>query len=69
MLNGRVTPDSGDVAIRKGTQVRCVLQISEFARGSTIRTVIDKALDAANVKGARAIEAKLKLRAAGVLLQ
>ena len=49
MLNGRVTPDSGDVAIRKGTQVRCVLQISEFARGSTIRTVIDKALDAAKV--------------------
>jgi len=33
MLNGRVQPDSGDVAIRKGTQVRCVLQISEFAPG------------------------------------
>jgi ATP-binding cassette subfamily F protein uup len=45
MLNGRVKPDSGDVAIRKGTQVRCVLQISEFAPGETIRTVIDKALD------------------------
>jgi ATP-binding cassette subfamily F protein uup len=49
MLNGRVQPDSGDVAIRKGTQVRCVPQISEFAPGETIRTVIDKALDRANV--------------------
>src|SRR6266478_9050376 len=49
MLNGRVQPDSGDVAIRKGTQVRCVLQISEFAPGETIRTVIDKALDQAKV--------------------
>jgi ATP-binding cassette subfamily F protein uup len=49
MLNGRVKPDSGDVAIRKGTQVRCVLQISEFAPGETIRTVIDKALDQAKI--------------------
>jgi ATP-binding cassette subfamily F protein uup len=49
MLHGRVKPDSGDVAIRKGTQVRCVLQISEFACGETIRTVIDKALDQAKI--------------------
>ena len=49
MLHGRVKPDSGDVAIRKGTQVRCVLQISEFERGETIRTVIDKALDRAKI--------------------
>lgn len=49
ILNGRVQPDSGDVAIRKGTRVRCVLQISEFALGETIRTVIDKPLDQAKV--------------------
>ena len=49
MLNGSVTAESGDVAIRKGTQVRCVLQISEFANGETIRTVIEKALDRAKV--------------------
>jgi ABC transport system ATP-binding/permease protein len=49
MLNGQVTPDSGDVAIRKGTQVRCVLQISEFAAGQTVRTVIERALDVAGV--------------------
>jgi ABC transport system ATP-binding/permease protein len=49
MLQGRVKPDSGDVAIRKGTRVVSVLQISEFAAGETIRTVIDKALDRAKV--------------------
>jgi ATP-binding cassette subfamily F protein uup len=45
MLNGQVSPDSGDVAIRKGTRVRCVLQISEFAAGETIRSVIERGLD------------------------
>ena len=49
MLNGGVKPDSGDVAIRKGTRVSCVLQISEFAPGQTIRSVVDKALDPAKV--------------------
>jgi ATP-binding cassette subfamily F protein uup len=49
MLHGRVKPDSGDVAIRKSTRVTCVLQISEFAGGETIRTVIERALDQANV--------------------
>ena len=49
MLNGRVTPDSGEVAVRKGTRLSCVLQISEFAPGETIRAVIDKALDQAKV--------------------
>jgi ATP-binding cassette subfamily F protein uup len=49
ILNGRISPDSGDVATRKGTRVRCVLQISEFGPGDTIRTVIDKALDQARV--------------------
>jgi ABC transport system ATP-binding/permease protein len=49
MLNGRVSPDSGDVAIRKGTRVNCVQQISEFVPGETIRSVIDKALDQAKI--------------------
>ena len=49
ILNGRVTPDCGDVAIRKGTLIRCVLQVSEFAPGDTIRSVIDKALDQAKI--------------------
>lgn len=49
ILQGRVRPDSGDVAIRKGTRVGTVLQISEFADGETIRSVIDRALDRAHV--------------------
>ena len=52
ILNGRVRPDSGDVAIRKGTRLSSVLQISEFATGETIRSVIDKALDRAQAPGA-----------------
>jgi ABC transport system ATP-binding/permease protein len=49
ILQGRVNPDTGDVAVRKGMRLGCVLQISEFAPGETIRSVIDKALDRASV--------------------
>src|SRR6266478_5237282 len=45
MLVGRVKPDSGDVAIRKGTRLSYVAQISEFAAGVTIRSAIEKALE------------------------
>src|ERR1700694_2040231 len=44
MLIGRVKPDSGDVAIRKGTRLSYVSQISEFVEGVTIRSVIEAAL-------------------------
>jgi ATP-binding cassette subfamily F protein uup len=44
MLFGRVKPDSGEVAIRKGTRLSCVAQISDFAAGVTVRSVIEKAL-------------------------
>ena len=49
MLNGSVTPDTGDVAVRKNMRLSAVLQISEFAKGETIRSVIEKALDRAKV--------------------
>jgi ATP-binding cassette subfamily F protein uup len=49
ILQGRANPDTGDVAVRKGMRLGCVLQISEFAPGETIRSVIDKALDRASV--------------------
>ncbi len=49
MLYGQVIPDTGEVAIRKGMRLSAVLQISEFAPGETIRTVIEKALDRAGV--------------------
>ena len=45
MLIGGVKPDSGDVAIRKGIRLSYVAQISEFAPGVTIRSVIEKALE------------------------
>src|ERR1700704_2441841 len=45
MLIGRVKPDSGDVAIRKGTRLSYVAQISEYAPGVTIRSVIETALE------------------------
>jgi ABC transport system ATP-binding/permease protein len=49
MLIGRVKPDSGDVAIRKGTRLSYVAQISEFGPGVTIRSVIERALERAAV--------------------
>jgi ABC transport system ATP-binding/permease protein len=49
ILQGRVRPDSGDVAVRKGMRLGTVLQISEFAEGVTIRSVIDSALDRVGV--------------------
>jgi ABC transport system ATP-binding/permease protein len=49
MLCGRVKPDAGDVAIRKGTRLSTVSQISEFAPGQTVRSVIEKALERAVV--------------------
>jgi ATP-binding cassette subfamily F protein uup len=49
ILCGRVNPDSGDLAIRKGTRLSFVLQISEFPPGETIRSALDKAFDRAKV--------------------
>jgi ATP-binding cassette subfamily F protein uup len=44
ILHGRVQPDSGNVAIRKGTRLSCVSQISEFAAGETAHSIIETAL-------------------------
>jgi ATP-binding cassette subfamily F protein uup len=44
ILHGRVQPDAGNVAIRKGTRLSCVSQISEFAAGETAYSVIEAAL-------------------------
>ena len=49
ILQGRVLPDTGDVAIRKRTRLCSVAQNSEFAEGATIRSVITGALDRAEV--------------------
>ncbi len=49
ILNGTVKPDSGEVAIRKRTRLSFVTQISDFAPGVTIRSVIESALERAGV--------------------
>ena len=49
MMIGHVKPDNGDVAIRKGTRLSYVAQISEFAPGVTVRSVIESALERAAV--------------------
>src|SRR5713226_7596732 len=55
MLIGRVKADSGDVAIRKGTRLSYVAQISEFAPGVTIRAVIESALERSAVPQAERV--------------
>jgi ABC transport system ATP-binding/permease protein len=49
MLDGRVTPDSGEVAIRKGVRLSLVQQISEYPGAQTVRSVIVRALDDGSV--------------------
>src|SRR6266581_78669 len=55
MLFGRVKPDSGDVAIRKGTRLSYVAQISDFASGVTVRSVIESALEHAAIPEAERV--------------
>jgi len=49
ILYGHVQPDTGEVAVRKRTRMSCVAQISEFAPGATIRSVIEAAFERAKV--------------------
>jgi ATP-binding cassette subfamily F protein uup len=49
ILSGRMQPDSGDLAIRKGTHLSLVRQVSDYEAGETIHSVLDKALDEAQV--------------------
>jgi ATP-binding cassette subfamily F protein uup len=49
MLAGRVKPDSGDVAVRKGTRLSGVAQVSDYLPGQTIRSVIEAAFERAKV--------------------
>jgi ABC transport system ATP-binding/permease protein len=66
ILHGRVHPDSGNVAIRKGTRLSCVSQISEFAAGETAHSVIEAALKKSGVPEAdRAFRTEEALSRAG----
>ncbi len=49
ILYGRVSPDRGEVATRKRTRLSCVTQISEFAPGATVQSVIVESLERAEV--------------------
>src|SRR6202047_4342315 len=49
ILYGRVSPDTGEVAIRKRTRLASVAQNSEFPPDATIRSIIAGALDRAEV--------------------
>jgi ATP-binding cassette subfamily F protein uup len=49
ILCGKTKPDSGDVAVRKGTRLSYVKQISEFEPGMSIQEVIENALDRVSV--------------------
>ena len=52
ILHGRLQADAGNVAIRKGTKLSCVSQISEFAAGETAHSVIEAALKKSAVQEA-----------------
>jgi len=49
ILLGRVKPDKGEVAIRKGAKLSFVEQISQFPPESTCRSVIESALQRSSV--------------------
>jgi ABC transport system ATP-binding/permease protein len=49
ILQGRIRPDSGDLAIRKGTRLSSVTQVSEFGEDDTVRSVIEAAMEQAGV--------------------
>ena len=49
ILAGRIKADTGDVAIRKGTRLACVTQISDFAAGDTVLSVVEVSMQNAGV--------------------
>ncbi len=51
ILAGEAAPDSGEVSFRKRTRLACVEQDSRFKTGTTVRSVIESALDLCGVSG------------------
>ena len=49
ILAGNIRPDTGEVALRKRARLAKVAQVSEFAPGETVRSVIENAMREANV--------------------
>jgi ATP-binding cassette subfamily F protein uup len=49
VLAGEIEPDAGEVTVRKRARIGYVKQISEYAKGDTVRSVLEAALNAAGV--------------------
>ncbi|SEC31755.1 ABC-F family ATP-binding cassette domain-containing protein [Terriglobus roseus] len=49
ILAGTEDSDTGEVSVRKRARVVTILQTSEFPKGATVREVLERALDIANV--------------------
>jgi ABC transport system ATP-binding/permease protein len=49
VLAGEVEPDSGEVSVRRRARIGYVRQISEYAAGMTVRSVMEAALERASV--------------------
>ncbi|MGA2960470.1 MAG: ABC-F family ATP-binding cassette domain-containing protein [Candidatus Korobacteraceae bacterium] len=49
ILIGRVPPDSGEIAVRKLSRISYIAQESEFAAGESVRSIIQRALEAVGV--------------------
>src|SRR5437773_6105199 len=49
ILEGRVKPDTGDVAVRRRTRLSSVLQHSGFAADQTVKSIVEDAMERAAV--------------------
>jgi ATP-binding cassette subfamily F protein uup len=49
VLAGEMQPDAGELSVRKRARIGYVKQISEYAKGLTVRTVLEAALESASV--------------------
>jgi ATP-binding cassette subfamily F protein uup len=49
VLAGEIEPDTGEVSVRKRARIGYVKQISEYAKGDTVRSVLEAALNRAGV--------------------
>ena len=49
ILEGRVQPDQGDVAVRKRTRLSYVSQQSDFRSGETLKSIVERAMQQSSV--------------------
>jgi ATP-binding cassette subfamily F protein uup len=49
VLAGEIGPDAGEVSVRKRARIGYVKQISEYAKGETVRSVLEAALNSSGV--------------------